>query len=524
MTFIPEAWIATKPGARGSAGAVSSQHPLATELGLDVLSRGGNAVDAAVSIGMAMGCLEPWMSGLGGGGYMMVYLAREDRTYCLDFGMVAPLGVDPADYPLLEGHSSDMFVWPSVLEDRNIVGPHSIAVPGHVAGMDAALRRFGTFTWAQSLQPAIEMAQQGMLADWFATVMIASEARHLVKNDMAARTYLPDGLPPTTDFRGQPTRLRLGHLEATLRRLAAAGADDYYRGELARSIVSDAAEIGSRLSAEDLARYEVQVSEAGRFGYRDSVVRFPIGLNAGPTLQHSLQLLERHLKPGGQPDPDAYMAYANVLQEAYQHRLANMGDCDESRGPSCTTHLNVVDKDGNVVALTQTLLSTFGSRVMLPTSGILMNNGMMWFDPRPDRPNSIRPGQRPLSNMCPVILERPEVGGIGRLAIGASGGRRIFPSVMQIVSFLVDYGMSEEESLALARIDCNGGETFTVDAALPSDVLLALQARFNIRPVPNGLYPPQFATPSLAGHNVSPYRSVAAAHPHSPWASAGSQT
>ena len=162
---------------------------------------------------------------------------------------------------------------------------------------------------------------------------------------------------------------------------------------------------------------------------------------------------------------------AICLLDAWRHRLATMGDVDDSPAPGCTTHLSVADKDGNVVALTQTLLSIFDSRVVLPGTGILMNNGMMWFDPRPGRPNSIAPGKWPLSNMCPAIVERAD--GL-RFAAGASGGRRIMPAVFQLVSFLVDYAMSMDDAMHTPRIDASGADLVTADRALAPDVVDAL--------------------------------------------------
>ena len=190
MSGIPnlESWQIEKPAVESDGGLVASQHWQASAVGAEVLRQGGNAVDAAVATGLAIGCVEPWMSGIGGGGFMMVYLAKERKTYAVEFGMVAPQGLDPATYPLSNATSGDLFGWPGVLEDRNIHGPHAIAVPGHIAGMALALERFGTRSWQDSIAPAIGLAQQGMLADWYATVMISGGASILRNNPETART------------------------------------------------------------------------------------------------------------------------------------------------------------------------------------------------------------------------------------------------------------------------------------------------------------------------------------------------
>ncbi len=156
-----ETWTLTKPAVAGDNGLVASQHHTASEIGAQVLRSGGNAIDAAVAASLAIGTQEPWMSGLGGGGFMLVYLAAENKTYAVDFGMQSPKRLDPADYPLTGATGSDLFYWPEVLDDRNLRGYHAMAVPGYVAGIALALDTFGTRSWADSLAPAIELAKQG---------------------------------------------------------------------------------------------------------------------------------------------------------------------------------------------------------------------------------------------------------------------------------------------------------------------------------------------------------------------------
>ena len=164
-----ESWKVTKPAVEGTGGVVTSQHYLASRVGADVLRGGGNAVDAAVAASFAISTVEPWMSGLGGGGYMLVYCRASDEVKAISFGMKSPAATDAADYPVVEGNDSDLFSWPRVVEDRNVKGPHSIAIPGQVAGMAAALEQFGSRSWAQSIEPAIGLAQNGIAVDWYAT-------------------------------------------------------------------------------------------------------------------------------------------------------------------------------------------------------------------------------------------------------------------------------------------------------------------------------------------------------------------
>ncbi len=510
-----ETWQIRKPAIEGSRGLVASQHHLASDVGARVLAEGGNAVDAAIAASLAIGTVEPWMSGLGGGGNMLVYEAAKDSVSCVDFGMVAPAGLDADSYPLTGETSGELFVWPTVLEDRNLYGYHAMAVPGFVAGLALALERFGSRSWADSLAPAIGLAEAGMMVDWYATLMIATAAGVLNRFEESSRVYMPGGFPPVGEWGGPIPRIRLGKLAETLRRLADAGPRDFYEGEIAAAVVADAQAGGSTLDAADLARYQPRVSPALTRSYRGAMVHAAPDLSAGPTMQQAFASLAETLTPGAAPDTETYLGYAGALTAAFAERLETMGDADESRDPSCTTHLSVIDAEGNMVALTQTLLSLFGSKVMLPGTGITMNNGIMWFDPRPGRPNSIQPGKRPLSNMCPAIVTRED--GF-RFAIGGSGGRRIMPAVYQLTSFLTDFSMDMDAAFHQPRIDVSGGAEVGVDRTLPAEVKAALARDFDTIEVQHGVYPALFACPNAVGGIPGSGRQEGAAFVMSPWA------
>lgn len=518
LSSLAESWIIRKPAVSTSRGVVVTQHVLASKAGAEVLASGGNAVDAAVAAGFAIGTVEPWMSGMGGGGYMVVYLAREHRSYAVEFGVKSSEALDPGDYPLIGGTGPDLFTWPSVHGDRNIRGPHSVAVPGMVSGLDRALANFGTRSWQDILAPATRLAEEGMQVDWYATLKIASAASELADFEHSKRMFMPGGFVPVGEWAGPIPQIRLGKLARTLRRLADAGAADFYTGEIAKDILADAKALGIKLTAEDLAEYGPHLSEVGRTRYRDAEIDIVPGLTAGPTLRHALGVLSENLTVDTQtPDGKAYGAYARSLFDAYDHRLAYVGDVPDTANPSCTTHINVTDSEGNLVALTITLLSLFGSKVTLPRTGILMNNGVMWFDPRPNRPNSISPNKRPLSNMCPVILLRDD--GM-RFALGASGGRRIMPAVFQLISFLDDYRMSLDAAIHQPRLDVSGNDTVTLDQALPPDVVKTVSSTHKIQVLPNGVYPNPFACPSVACHDSANKKNTGAAFVVSPRASA----
>lgn len=512
---INKSWRVTKKAAHGR-GVVAAQHRKAAEIGAEVLAKGGNAIDAAVATGLAIGTVEPWMSGMGGGGYMTVYLAKSRSVHVVDFGMIAARGLNPADYPVVgDGKAGDMFGWPPVKDDRNLKGYHSILVPGHVAGMAKAREAFGTWSWSDLIQPAIRLAAEGMEVDWFATVMIASAAADLAKFDTARDTYLPGGLPAVQDGMGLSTlKLKLGNLEKTLRRLADAGPADFYKGEIAQALVSDLQAGGSAITLDDLARYEARIVEPLSFDHGSARLHTAPGLTAGPTLQKTLAATGTAMRGSGAPDGSAFAAIAEALHNAYRERLETMGD---TSAPSCTTHLCVVDAEGNMVSLTQTLLSLFGSKVMLPKTGILMNNGVNWFDPVPGKPNSLGAGKRPLTNICQAIATHE---GQGWFAIGASGGRRILPAVAQLICFLVDRGMDLETAFHLPRIDVSGTGPVRVNQDLPPEVVAEIGRKLPVELVANGPYPLGFANPSAVVRDPRTGRASGMNEIMPPWATA----
>lgn len=492
----------TKVAVRSTGGVVSAQHRRAAEVGAAVLARGGDCIDAAVATSFALGALEPWMSGIGGIGTMVVYRARERRYEVISFGGESPAALDPRDYPLTgDGTVSDLFPWPRVEGDRNLHGPMSIAVPGVVAGMGEAHGRYGRLDWSDLVLPAVDLAREGLLVDWFTTVNIASAAADLRRYPAAAEIFLRDGLPPSAPWgvRARVT-LPMQQYAQTLERIAQGGARSFYEGALAQQLAEDVASAGGSLSAADLANYRVRVGDTLPIPYRDGVIHATPELTAGPTLAQALKWLTAWSPAGARPDAAAYAAYGRALQAAYRQRLDGMGDAEGRRSvgaehlaPTCTTHFNVVDAQGNMAAVTQTLLGIFGSKFVTPRSGVLMNNGIMWFDPEPGRANSLAGGRRCLSNYTPVIAQ---TGSGRRVAVGASGGRRILPAVAQLLSFVLDYGMDLQQAFDTPRIDASEGEVVIADDRLDAGVLAALAREFDLAPAALQTLPMKFACPS----------------------------
>lgn len=513
-------WNVRKPLARSRGGIVATQNRIAGAVGADILAAGGNAVDAAVATGFALAAVEPWNSGLGGVGFMLVYRARENRVDVVDFGPISPRGLDPADYPLTGGFTSDLFTWPTVQDDRNVHGPMSIAVPGHVGGLGLALETYGTMKFADVMQPAIGLAEQGMAVDWYLTLKVATMAKELARYPTTRGIWLPGGFPPVTAAGAQLGRLQLTGLAATMRRLADAGYRDYYEGEVAASIAADIKAMGGNLCAEDLRNYRARIVAPIETEYHGAQLALAPSLTAGPSMLRALGGLRDMKFRAGGPHADAFLAYAGTLRDAYSERLQTMGDTSDHRDPSTTTHLNVIDRDGNMVALTQTLLSVFGSKVVLPSTGILMNNGIMWFDPRPGSPNALAPAKRALTNMCPLIARRD---GKPWFAIGASGGRKIFPAVYQISSFLIDHGLSLEDAFHQPRIDASGGDSVGLDPRLPPQTQRALAEKYPVNLTELVVYPTNFACPSAVLNDPKSGEHFGIADVMSPWSGAVSQ-
>jgi gamma-glutamyltranspeptidase/glutathione hydrolase len=490
---VSQHWQVTKPGATGRRGMVASQARDAAEAGIHILDAGGTAADAAVATAFALAVVEPWNSGLGGIGFTQVAgPGMAPQTF--DFGPVSPHALDPAAFPMTGRMKADLFTWPEVFEDRNVHGPLSFAIPSAVAGYAELHARHGRLPLAVVMEPAIALARRGLAQDWFTTLKVANSAAVLRLYDESARIYLPGGLPPVAPYQGSPGFFRQGRLAETLERLASAGLRDFYEGGVASELLADFREMGSPINAADLAGCKTIVKPALEAAWRGRTLYLANGLTAAPTLLRVLDGMRDADFSTAAPSSAWYAQLARVLRQAYAERLAGLGDAEPKAAESCTTHLTVCDKDGMMVAMTTTLLSSMGSRVVLPRSGVLMNNGIMWFDPRPEAKNAIAPGKRPLTNMCPVIAAE---GGTPVIATGASGGRRIMASVFQMLSYVADFGMTPEQAAHHPRLDVSGPEGVTADLRLGAETLAALAADDEVTEVEHAVLPVNFACPNL---------------------------
>lgn len=514
---VTQHWDIAKPAARGRRGIVASQARDAAEAGVAILDAGGNAADAAVATAFALAAVEPWNSGLGGIGFALVHPAGAARAEVVDFGPVAPRGLDPSRFRLTGGMKQDLFAWPEVENDANIHGPLSFVIPSSVAGYAALHEGWGRLPLADVLAPAVALARRGLAADWFTTLKIANSASVLRLYPESARIYLPDGLPRVAPYQGTPGFFRLGNLAATLERLQRAGLRDFYEGEVAASIAADVKSMGGLLDREDLAACRARTRPAMELAWGGGrTLALAGGLTAAPTFARVLELCHNDQPLPKTPDAAWYVSLARALKTAYAEQLAGVGDAEPKAAESCTTHLSVCDAEGGMVAMTTTLLSSMGSRVVLPGAGVLMNNGVMWFDPRPNQPNSMAPGKRPLCNMCPSILRE---GARPWIAAGASGGRRILAAVAQMLAFVADFAMDPQAAAHQPRIDVSGPDEITADRRLAADILAALGKEGRLEIVEHGVLPVNFACPNLIESRADGTR-AGISDAMSPWSAA----
>jgi gamma-glutamyltranspeptidase/glutathione hydrolase len=489
--FLPwprDQWTIRKPAVKDTKGIVAAQHVLAAEAGAQMLRRGGNAVDAAVAAALALTAVEPWMCGLGGSGFMVIWLAREQRAVALDFQGVLPLALSADDYPIDPDLPPTLMGFPAVRGWRNTRGAMAATLPGAVAGLSHAAERFGRLGFADALEPAIGLAGTGIAASWYTTLLIATEAEIIATDPISSAIYMPKGRP----LQMGATMLIPG-LAATLGRLRDHGAADFYHGRIGESLVADLRAGGNRITTEDLASYRVIEADAMQATHRGAAL-YTVGPQSGgqrlgDMLAHVASALPR---PSAAPDPGSWLAYADALEAAWRAHRQKNGTLAEVGAH--TSSLSAADAEGNMVALTYTILDHFGCGVTLPGTGILMNNGVSYFDPRPGLNTTMEGGKRiNSSNMCPTVAVRD---GHALFAIGASGGDLIMPAVAQVAALMLDFGMTLEQALHSPRLDASHRGSVRADPRLGQAVLDLLAAHHRLEIAQNDVGPKLYAFPS----------------------------
>ncbi|MGE0158964.1 MAG: gamma-glutamyltransferase [Gemmatimonadales bacterium] len=467
-------------------GMVVTTDSIASQVGVDVLRAGGNAVDAAVAVQFALAVVNPEAGNIGGGGFMVVRLA-DGTAAALDFREKAPLAA-----------TRDMYLDPAGNATGGSLEGHSASgVPGSVAGMEAAHRRFGRLPWEELLAPAIRLASGFEVRERLASSLDASRVRLLSRYPASAAQFLPRG--------GRPPALgdtfRQPDLRAKLERIRDEGADGFYRGRTADLIVDEMRRGGGIITHADLASYDVAWRAPITFAYRRrTIVSMPPSSSGGATMAEIARILERwDLRALGWHSTASIHLYAEAWKRAYADRNQVLADPDfvdmplermtsaayaaeraatisldratpaseispgltsQPREAANTTHFSIVDEEGNAVVVTTTLNSLYGNGVTVAGAGFLLNNEMDDFSVRPGTPNqfglvqgernAIEPGKRMLSAMTPTIVLAPD--GSLEMLTGTPGGSTIITTVFQTISNVLDYGMDAVEAANAPRV------------------------------------------------------------------------
>lgn len=462
---------------------VVTNHPLASAAGTEILALGGNAVDAAIAALFTLTVVEPMMVGIFGGGLTHVRM-NDGRHRVLDGLSAAPLSVRPDSYQPV---SDRMPYRMETVGRENALGPKAVATPGSLRGWCDALERFGRLSLAEVMEPAIRHAGRGFAVTPYLASCIAEAAPELARDPEIARIFLPGGAPLAA---GQ--RLVMTDYAATLSMIAEKGPDLLYGGELGRRIADHMQRAGGLLTLEDFARVETIDRAPVHGSYRGHDIFGPPPPSAGGV--HVLQMLNIlegfDLRGMGFGSARSMHLLGEVLKIAFADRAAATADpafvdvpveklisktyAEERRAgislertkdwasgvvasseSANTTHVTVADRDGNIVASTQTINGLFGARFVLPGTGIIPNNYMALFDPHPGHALSAAPGKRVTTSMAPTIVLRD---GKPAFALGLPGGLRIFGSAMQALVNLIDHGMSLQEAVEAPRLWTQGQE------------------------------------------------------------------
>ncbi len=483
-----------EPGrdAAGNEGAVTAGHPLAAEAGLAVLQAGGLAMDAAITAAAVLSVARPHMNGVGGDMFLLYHDSATRLTYALNGS-----GRSGSAKTLAELKADG-------LEQMPRSGPLSVSVPGAVGAWAEALRRFGTISFAQALQPAVRLATAGLPVSERLAADIAGAEEKLRREPEAARIFLPGGAPPQAgDLLPRPDLAR------TLLTLQEKGADELYRGALSRQVVRFVQSRSGLLMPNDMADYLAEWTLPISTRYHGFEVQAMPPNSQGMTLLEELALLERHnLEPLGHNSAEYLHMVSEAIRVAFVDRDAELADpgamrvtpeylLDSERitalagefGPSGrapeidvaasedhpnTVYVIAVDRYGNVVSLIQSLFATFGSGLVVPDTGIVLQNRGSLFRFDEDHPNVFAPRRRPLHTLCPVIVLSNE---LPWLAIGTPGGDGQTHTLTQVINNIALFGMTPQEAIDAPRLRRLSDGSLAIEDRVPQAVRDALEAR-----------------------------------------------
>ncbi len=511
-------------------GMAAAMHPLAAAAGAEILDKGGNAIDAAVAVGFAVGVVEPYNSGLGGIAVLVYHDAETGKSIAIDGTAPLPRSIHPGVFELIDNtERSGVYQWRAVRNDANNTGHLSVAIPGMPACLCEAHTRFGRLPLAEVLAPAIRLAGDGFDIDWNVSYTTAIHSARL-KQFPGSRQMLfrSDGNPFVPEsFLNPADRVVQPWLAESLQRIAEHGAEGFYRGETARLIAEDMRANGGLLDEEDLATYSARIFEPPMTGsYNGYQLIASPETNGAPTTFEMLNIVEGcRLSEQGHNSVASLHMVIEAQRRAFADRFTYLGDPDFAPSPTAgvvskafaaerlrsidpaaatpgaghgdpwafqeneagkmpdkcgiaggegnTTHFTVVDDKRNMVSCVSTLGYYFGSGVVVPEAGMVLNNGVMWFDPEPGSIVSVGPGKRIMTAGTPVLVLRE---GKPFLTIGAPGGRRVISGIFQSILNVLEYGMGPADAIGAPRVHCEGKKV-EVDSRLPDRVIEGLVRR-----------------------------------------------
>jgi gamma-glutamyltranspeptidase / glutathione hydrolase len=488
-SLISTAGAASREPIRARHGIVASTNEVASRVGVDVMKRGGNAVDAAIAVAFALAVTHPAAGNLGGGGFMMIRL-KNGKTTAIDYREMAPAAAQRNIYldkngNLIEG------------EGGSLVGYRAAGVPGTVRGMELALKQYGSgkLSWAQLIEPARQLAAKGFAVTYSLARSLHGEKDYLSQYPETKRIYLKGG-----SFYNEGEIFRQPELAATFARLQRFGPNEFYDGETARLIAADMRRHNGLMTLADLHGYVAKERQPLRGTYRGyEIVSMPPPSSGGAVLLEMLNILEGYdLSKMDANSSDRYHLMAESMRRAFADRAEYMGDSDFVKVPVAglidksyaaqlrstistdrastsaevragrpvgyeseeTTHFTAIDAEGNVVANTYTLNNSYGSAAVAKGTGIILNDEMDDFAAKPGTPNmygliqgernAVAPLKRPLSAMTPTIVLRKD--GSFWFTVGSPGGPTIINTVFCVVTNVIDYGMNIQQAIDAPRI------------------------------------------------------------------------
>jgi len=471
--------LRTDRDATGKNAVVSTARYEASKIGLDILKKGGNAIDAAVGVGFALGVCEPQSSGMGGGGFMIIRFAKTGETKFIDFREIAAKGVTPDIW--------DKDSKGEVISNDKEFGGKSIGVPGSVKGFLYALDKYGKLDRKTVIQPSVDLANNGYRVSAIMNMDMTNQLENIKKYPATAKIYLKNGKPyEVGDILKNPD------LAKSMEKVIAGGEKAFYEGEMAEAIVKATVAAKGKMTLEDLKNYKIKVVDPVKGNYRGYEIYTAAPPSSGGA--HIIQILNILENYDMKNIPAGSTRYYHLLSEsmkmAFADRAKFMGDTDFVKIPlngviskdyaktlqaqidenkskeykegdpwkyesNETTHYSIIDKEGNIVAVTFTVNGVFASGVVADGTGILLNNEMDDFDTGWNKANSIQEGKKPLSSMSPTIILKD---GKPVASLGGLGAQKIITGITQVIVQMIDYNKDIQDAINFPRIHDAYGE------------------------------------------------------------------